>query len=160
LGGIFARLDLPSDVHARLNTVIHNSIEYAWAHQEETLPTIKQYAQELDDAVIRPYLDLYVNEHTLDLGNEGEAAIRRLELEAGGAGILQQAVQEALYIAARVPGVEEPSEAAGRTGDVGGVHDVHALVVAAVDQGAVEVESDGSVLHDDSDAINAVAPHR
>jgi 1,4-dihydroxy-6-naphthoate synthase len=36
------------------------------------------HAQEMDDAVIRQHIDLYVNDYSLELGEEGSLAIRRL----------------------------------------------------------------------------------
>lgn len=86
LGGIFGRLDLPREVLSGVQSAIRRSVEYAQAHREETLPSMRRFAQELDDDVIWSHVDLYVNDATLDLGKEGEKAIaemNRLAVEAG-----------------------------------------------------------------------------
>jgi len=78
LGGILARLNLGDDVLERANAVVRDSIGYAWAHPAETLPTIREHAQEMDETVIWPYVELYVTEHTTDLGDDGERALTTL----------------------------------------------------------------------------------
>ncbi len=89
LGGILARLDLPDGVAAAAAAAIQDSIAYAWANKQETLSTIREYAQELGEDVIWPYVDLYVTGHTSDLGADGERALATLEREARTAGILE-----------------------------------------------------------------------
>lgn len=88
LGGILARLDLPAGVAETANAVIRDSIAYGWAHRDETLATIRRYAQEMDEDVIWPYVELYVTEHTVDLGADGERGLRALESFARAAGVL------------------------------------------------------------------------
>jgi 1,4-dihydroxy-6-naphthoate synthase len=88
LGGILARLSLPADVPGRLTAVLQDSIAYGWANREETLATIQRYAQELEEDVIWPYVELYVNDHTVDFGADGENAIATLEMQGARAGIL------------------------------------------------------------------------
>jgi 1,4-dihydroxy-6-naphthoate synthase len=87
LGGILARLDLGDDVAVCANAVIRDSIAYGWAHRAETLPTIREHAQELDEAVIWPYVELYVTDHTSDLGDDGECALGALRELGESAGI-------------------------------------------------------------------------
>ena len=88
LGGIVARHGLGRETHARLAAVIADSLDYALAHREETLPLLRRYAQELDDAVIWSHVDLYVNQWTRQLGSVGRHALDRLNAEARRAGVL------------------------------------------------------------------------
>lgn len=88
LGGILARLDLPESVHHNLNAVIRDSLDYAYAHRQEVLGTILRYAQELDEALIWDYIDLYVNVYSRDLGDEGRRAVENLEHYARRAGVI------------------------------------------------------------------------
>ena len=74
LGGILARLDLPRTSPPRVTAVLRDSIAYGWANRDEALPTIRRHAQEMDEAVIWPYVELYVNDHTVDLGDGGAPA--------------------------------------------------------------------------------------
>ena len=88
LGGILAALELPADVVRRFNAVLQDSITYAWAHREDALPTIRRHAQEMGEDVIWPYVELYVNDNTFDLGDEGERSLRTLERTGIDAGVL------------------------------------------------------------------------
>jgi 1,4-dihydroxy-6-naphthoate synthase len=88
LGGILASLALPDDVVERFTAVLRDSIAYGWANRDEVLGTIRRYAQELDEDVIWPYVALYVNEHTVDLGDDGIRALQTLERTAAAAGAL------------------------------------------------------------------------
>ena len=67
LGGILARRNLPPSTIVRVQESIQASIKYGMAHRAETLPTMKKYAQEMDDAVVMAHVDLYVNDWTVDL---------------------------------------------------------------------------------------------
>jgi len=88
LGGILARRALGPAVLRDLSRAVRASIEHALAHREATLPTLRRHAQEMDDAVIWKHVDLYVNERTRDLGDEGRHAIEKLTSIAIEAGVL------------------------------------------------------------------------
>ena len=88
LGGILARKSLGKDVLDSLARAVRASLDHALAHAEETLPTMRRHAQEMDDLVIRKHVDLYVNERTLDLGREGADALARLRSTAIESGLL------------------------------------------------------------------------
>ncbi|MGN6380660.1 MAG: menaquinone biosynthesis family protein [Gaiellales bacterium] len=88
LGGILARLDLPDGVAETATAVIQDSIAYAWANRQETLSTIRAHAQEMAEDVIWPYVELYVTEHTADLGEDGRRALDTLERTAREAGVI------------------------------------------------------------------------
>jgi 5,8-dihydroxy-2-naphthoate synthase len=88
LGGILASRALPDGVAATFAAVLRDSIAYGWANRQETLTTIRRYAQELDEDVIWPYVELYVNDYTVDLGTEGARALSVLERTARDAGVI------------------------------------------------------------------------
>jgi 1,4-dihydroxy-6-naphthoate synthase len=88
LGGILASLALPAEVVVRFNSVLQDSISYAWENREDTLPTIRSHAQEMGEDVIWPYVELYVNANTFDLGAEGERSLKTLERTGIDAGVL------------------------------------------------------------------------
>jgi len=90
LGGILASLALPADVVERFVAVLRDSIAYAWANPDDVRPTIRRYAQELDEDVIWPYVRLYVTDHTVDLGDDGERALRTLDRAAAAAGAVPE----------------------------------------------------------------------
>ncbi|HDP69553.1 MAG TPA: 1,4-dihydroxy-6-naphthoate synthase [Actinobacteria bacterium] len=78
LGGIFAKRGLGEETIKKIDTCIRNSVEYAFSHREELMGYIKKYAQELSDDVINQHIDLYVNQFSIDLGEEGIEAVRYL----------------------------------------------------------------------------------
>ena len=51
------------------------SVEWAFAHRQACLPYIKEHAQELAPEVMAAHIDLYVNNFTINLGADGEAAV-------------------------------------------------------------------------------------
>jgi len=78
LGVILIRRDLGSKVAQVMEDATRRSLLFARQHQDELWPYIKMHAQEMDDAVIRQHIDLYVNDYSLALGEDGSRAIIRL----------------------------------------------------------------------------------
>jgi 1,4-dihydroxy-6-naphthoate synthase len=91
LGGILASADLPDGTAETMAAVLRDSIAYGWSHRDEALVTIRRYAQEMDEDVIWPYVELYVNDHTVDLGGDGARALEVLERTARAAGVIGSA---------------------------------------------------------------------
>jgi len=87
LGGILVRKSLPSRRIDDIQTVIRASIEYGLAHRDETLPTMRRYAQSLDDNVLMQHVELYVNRWTIDLGETGRRALQTLASKATEVGL-------------------------------------------------------------------------
>lgn len=84
LGAILARRSLDAD---RLAAVVRESVEYAWAHPSASAAYVAEHADELSPDVQRQHIDLYVNEFTRDLGDEGRAAVDALLGRAFAAGL-------------------------------------------------------------------------
>ncbi|MGE5425106.1 MAG: 1,4-dihydroxy-6-naphthoate synthase [Syntrophothermus sp.] len=83
LGGIIARKDLGSETVTTLDRILRRSVEWAFSNPDETMEFVRKHAQEMDEEVMRKHIALYVNQFTIDLGSEGEKAIRKLsEYEA------------------------------------------------------------------------------
>lgn len=78
LGGIFVRKDIPEDIQQQVDQLIHSSLQHAFAAYPVLSPYVKEHAQEMDEHVMRQHIDLYVNEFSLDLGEEGRTAIEKL----------------------------------------------------------------------------------
>jgi 1,4-dihydroxy-6-naphthoate synthase len=106
LGGILARLTLPGGVAERVAGVLRDSIAYAWANPDEVLVTIRRYAQEMGEDVIWPYVKLYVNDHTVDLGDDGIRALETLERTAGAAGALPDGTPKLQILGGEIPPTE------------------------------------------------------
>ncbi|MBC7773800.1 MAG: 1,4-dihydroxy-6-naphthoate synthase [Phycisphaerae bacterium] len=88
LGGIVVRRDLPLEIQQKVNRVLRRSVEYAFAHPADVMPFVRLHAQEMDEAVMRAHIDLYVTQHTVDLGEDGRAAVRQMFRIAQEKGIL------------------------------------------------------------------------
>lgn len=78
LAGIFARADLDPALAAEAESALRASVEYAFAHPEASRDYVRSLAHELSDEVCAAHIALYVNEHSVDIGDEGLAAIDRL----------------------------------------------------------------------------------
>jgi 1,4-dihydroxy-6-naphthoate synthase len=78
LGGNAIRRSLGSAVHRMMNQALRDSVRYALQHREEALAHAMQYARDLDAASASRFVGMYVNERTLDYGEDGKQAIRKL----------------------------------------------------------------------------------
>ncbi|MEE4356114.1 MAG: 1,4-dihydroxy-6-naphthoate synthase [Desulfococcaceae bacterium] len=78
LGGIAVRRDLGPEIAEKAEKVIRDSVAYAFANPKAADTYIREHALEMDPAVIRQHIDLYVNSFTQNLGEEGERAVRSL----------------------------------------------------------------------------------
>ncbi len=87
LGAIAARRSLGEDVLRRLDTLVRASLEHAYARPEASEAYVSRHAQEMDADVRRRHIDLYVNEHSLDVGEAGEAAVRELLARGSAVGL-------------------------------------------------------------------------
>jgi len=87
LGGILGKRSLGSDVLALAESAIRESLLYARSHTDEVMDYCKQHSQEMDERVMKSHIELYVNDYSLDLGEEGLAAVRMLLNEAETRGI-------------------------------------------------------------------------
>jgi 1,4-dihydroxy-6-naphthoate synthase len=94
LGGIVISRLLPDDVKHRVNRVLRRSVEHAFAHRAETLPFVRAHAQEMSEEVMYKHIDLYVNEYSVDLGQEGRRAVALLFEKARATGIIPPAADE------------------------------------------------------------------
>jgi len=82
LGGIVMRREFPRELMEKTDRVIRRSLEYAFAHYPDLHDYVRLHAQEMEDAVMRKHIELYVNRYSLALGQEGRAAVWRM-LEVG-----------------------------------------------------------------------------
>lgn len=78
LGAIVVSRKLPLPVQKKVNRVLRRSIEYAFAHPEDSSGFVKSHAQEMDRDVVLSHIELFVNEYSVDLGERGRRAIGRL----------------------------------------------------------------------------------
>jgi len=88
LGGILARRDLGTGTIQEIDRAIRASLEYACNHPLEPRTYIKEHSQEIEDKVIDEHIRLYVNDFSLDLGEQGLAAVEVLMAKAEERGLI------------------------------------------------------------------------
>ena len=88
LGGILARRDLGETTIRMADEAIRSSLEYARLQPQEPRSYIKQHAQELENEVIDAHINLYVNDFSLNLGDEGIMAVETLLSRAESRGLI------------------------------------------------------------------------
>lgn len=75
LGAIIAKRSLDAE---KITEWVRASVDYAWEHPESSKDYVMEHAQEMSVDVAESHIDLYVNEFTRDLGEDGFAAVESL----------------------------------------------------------------------------------
>ena len=88
LGGNAIRRSLGAETIASVTQALRDSIQYALDHREEALAYAMQFARDLDTQLADKFVGMYVNERTLDYGDDGREAVRRLLDMGHKAGII------------------------------------------------------------------------
>ena len=88
LGGIAVSRSLDRDLQAEIEQAVLSSVEHARGDPEAAMGYVRRHSQEMDPAVCRAHIELYVNDLTLGYGEEGERAIRHLLEAAAGLGVV------------------------------------------------------------------------
>lgn len=78
LGGIVIKQSLDKVLCHKVDELIKKSIEYAYSKYPELNDYIRSHSQEMEEDVMRKHIDLYVNKYSLNLGEEGRGAIKKL----------------------------------------------------------------------------------
>jgi len=92
LGGNVIRRDLGRQAIATLSRLLRDSIAYGLAHRDEAVRYAMQYGRGLDRQRTDRFVGMYVNDLTLDYGERGREAVRRLLGDAVSAGLLPKSV--------------------------------------------------------------------
>ena len=82
LGGNANRRELGAETIASISDALRRRIRYALEHREQALVYALQFARDLDPQMADKFVGMYVNERTLDYGEDGREAVKRL-LELG-----------------------------------------------------------------------------
>ncbi len=88
LGGIAIRRKLGPDIAGKVEHGIRQSVAYAFEHRKASEKYISKHAQEMTKTVIQSHIDLYVNHFTVDLGEDGAAAVETLFSMAREKGVI------------------------------------------------------------------------
>jgi len=87
LGGIAVSRSLPAETKAAVELTVRTSVEHARSHPDGATDYVRAHSQEMDADVCNAHIELYVNDFTVDYGEEGERAIRQLLEAAEGFGL-------------------------------------------------------------------------
>ncbi len=75
LGGIVVQKNLPPDTIFQLNTAIQRSLEYAWKNYPVLPEYVTCHSQELEVPVMKQHIELYVNDFSYDMKEDGRQAV-------------------------------------------------------------------------------------
>jgi 1,4-dihydroxy-6-naphthoate synthase len=92
LGGNVIKRQLGAATIAVLSRLLHDSIAFGLQHRDEAVRYAMQFGRGLDQARTDRFVGMYVNGLTLDYGERGREAVRRLMADAQAAGLLKSPV--------------------------------------------------------------------
>lgn len=78
LGGIVAKRTLPLSLAQQVERLTRESVEFAFSNYPLITDYVKQHSQEMEESVMKQHIDLYVNNYSISLGEDGRAAVRTL----------------------------------------------------------------------------------
>ncbi len=88
LGGIVAKRSLGGEVIAAIERALRSGVELARTNPTMAGGYIREHSQEMSAEVCAAHIDLYVNDFSAELGQEGEQAIQELMQRAEKAGLI------------------------------------------------------------------------
>ena len=75
LGGIAVQRNIDTAIQKKIDGLVRKSLEYAFANYPLITDYVKQHSQTMSEDVMRQHIELYVNNYSIDLGEEGKKAI-------------------------------------------------------------------------------------
>lgn len=92
MGGNAIRRDLDPDIIRQVSQSLRDSINYSLAHREDALQYAMQFARDMDPELTDRFIAMWVNSLTLDYGERGREAVRRLLADGYSCGIIPHSV--------------------------------------------------------------------
>lgn len=93
MGGNAIRRSLGPHTTRNVSRLLREGIHYSLEHRQDALEYAMQFARDMDTSLADRFVSLWVNELTLDYGERGREAVRRLLLEGFECGIIPQKVE-------------------------------------------------------------------
>ena len=93
LGGNAIRRSLGDQTMRTVTQALRDSIQHGLEHRDEALAYAMQFARDLDQDMANKFVGMYVNERTLNYGEDGREAIRRLLTRGHERGIIPHPVK-------------------------------------------------------------------
>lgn len=88
MGGNAIRRDLGSELMRQVSKHLHASILYSMDNREDALSYAMQFARDMPAELADRFVAMWVNDLTLDYGDRGREAVRRLLADGHDAGII------------------------------------------------------------------------
>lgn len=88
MGGNAIRRDLGKDLMRQVSKHLHASILYSMDNREDALAYAMQFARDMPPELADRFVAMWVNDLTLDYGDRGREAVKRLLSEGHKAGII------------------------------------------------------------------------
>lgn len=92
LGGNAIRRDLGDELIGRLSRILKESIQYSLDNRKEALAYAMTFAPDVPEDLADKFVGMYVNDLTVDQGDRGEKAIRKLFEMANERGLFEKQV--------------------------------------------------------------------
>jgi 1,4-dihydroxy-6-naphthoate synthase len=92
LGGNVIRKDMPRDVQQKVSRHLRDSIAFGLQHRKNALDHAMRFARGLDRSKADEFVGMYVNDWTLDYGDDGRRAIRLFLDEGAKSGVITRPV--------------------------------------------------------------------
>jgi len=92
MGGNAIRRDLGEETIREVSKLLKESIRYSLDNREDALAYAMQFARDMDTSLADQFVGMWVNELTLDYGERGREAVRRLLSEGFERGIIPHQV--------------------------------------------------------------------
>lgn len=92
LGANVIRRDLGTEKIRQITALLKQSIQYSLEHRARGLEYAMTYARDMETALADKFVGMYVNDYTLDYGEEGRAGVRELLHRGNDAGIIPHRV--------------------------------------------------------------------
>jgi 1,4-dihydroxy-6-naphthoate synthase len=88
LGANAIRRSLGPEMGRQVARVIRESVSYALEHRDAALDYAMQFARDMDPVLADKFVGMYVNNRTLDYGEQGRQAVRELLSRGAAAGLV------------------------------------------------------------------------
>jgi len=92
MGGNVIKRELGDDLMRKVSKHLHQSIVYSMENREDALAYAMQFARDMAPELADRFVAMWVNELTLDYGERGREAVKRLLKEGFDAGIIPNRV--------------------------------------------------------------------
>ena len=93
LGGNVIRKDIPPALRSELSEILFESVRYGLEHRAAGVAHAMPLARDMDTTLADQFIGMYVNDYTLDYGDDGRRSIELFLKRASDAGLIPAPVE-------------------------------------------------------------------